>query len=289
MFKKILFPTDFSTNSNHALQQAIRLLNLKSGEIIVQHVVSDYFKRFPHWTTMLDVNDIQKHMDIFVHSEMEKILTPSRDGLSLRRVICRGKPAEEICALAEKELVDVVVMGSARAVVTNSVIRATTRPVLAVPAVPEKGQIGHETGKPQRILVATDFSPHSERMVRYAFELGAAVDANMSVMHVIETTRAIEFAFRQHHYLNAVQKMKEWAFNQLTNMIPDKFLHKSGNERIVEQGAPSERIAAVADKVRADLVIVGAHVHGAAHRRVLGTTTDGLLTTMLTPVLTVRL
>jgi nucleotide-binding universal stress UspA family protein len=126
-------------------------------------------------------------------------------------------------------------------------------------------------------------------MVRYAFELGAAVNASMHVMHVIETTRAIEFAFRQHHYLNAVQKMKELAFNRLTNMIPDNFLHNQGTERIVEQGAPSERIAAVADKIGADLVIVGAHEHGAAHRRVLGTTTDRLLTAMSTPVLTVRL
>src|SRR5947207_9028695 len=44
-FKKILFPTDFSANADKALAHAIRLAEFDKGEVIVQHVVGDYFER----------------------------------------------------------------------------------------------------------------------------------------------------------------------------------------------------------------------------------------------------
>src|ERR1043165_3280612 len=129
-FKRILFPTDFSQNANHALLHAVRLADFNKGEVIVQHVVNNYFDKYPHWATLFDVHELQKHMDIFGAEEMTKILEPYAGNVSIRRVISKGKPADEIVELAEKELVDLIVMGSANGVITNKVIRSTTRPVL---------------------------------------------------------------------------------------------------------------------------------------------------------------
>src|ERR1043166_4146200 len=133
-FKKILFPTDFSPNANNAFLHAVRLADFHKGEVIVQHVVNDYFDKYPHWATIFDVHELQKQIDIFGAEEMTKILASCSGGVSIRRVISKGKPAEEIAALAEKELVDLIVMGSAKGVITNKVIRSTSRPVLAVSA-----------------------------------------------------------------------------------------------------------------------------------------------------------
>ena len=133
-FKRILFPTDFSPSANHALLHAVRLADFSKGEVIVQHVVNSYFNKHPHWSTIFDIHEMQKHMDIFGSEEMTKILAPSTENVSIRRVFSKGKPAEAIVALAEKELVDLIVMGSANGVITNKVIRSTTRPVLAVSA-----------------------------------------------------------------------------------------------------------------------------------------------------------
>ncbi|MBI4475210.1 MAG: universal stress protein, partial [Acidobacteria bacterium] len=58
---------------------------------------------------------------------------------------------------------------------------------------------------------------------------------------------------------------------------------------IVENGSPGEVIADVAFEIGADLTILGTHEYGAAHRHLLGTTTDRLLTKISTPVLTVKL
>src|SRR5262245_12955886 len=133
-FKKILFPTDFSTSANKALAHAIRLADFDGGELIVQHVVTDYFEKHPHWTTLFDVHELQKLMDGYVSAHMAELLPKSVGKVRTRPLISKGKPADEIAMVAEREMVDLVVMGSAKGVVTNKVIRMTNRPVLAVSA-----------------------------------------------------------------------------------------------------------------------------------------------------------
>jgi nucleotide-binding universal stress UspA family protein len=289
-FRKILFPTDFSPNSHHALAHAVRLTDFHTGELIVQHVVSDYFDRHPHWTTLFDIHELQKHLDAFVDAEMARILSPYEKAISVRRVISKGKPAEEISALAQEEFVDLIVMGSAKGVVTNKVIRMTDRPVLAVSSgLPGQMDAPQSTGQARRILVTTDLSEHSRKIVRYAFELKEVFDASIYLLHVIETTRAVEFALKQGHYTNAREKMREWALNQLVNLVPSKFITDPAVVTIVESGNPSEKIMEVAREIGADLIMLGTHEYGVIQKHLLGTTTDKVLSTISTPLLTVKL
>src|ERR1700757_79527 len=109
-FKKILFPTDFSMNADKALAHAIRLADFDGGEVIVQHVVADYFEKHSHWATLFDLHEMQKYMDCYVDSHMKKILPAGTDGVRVRTLISKGKPAEEIAAVAENEFADLVVM-----------------------------------------------------------------------------------------------------------------------------------------------------------------------------------
>src|ERR1700758_4935318 len=115
-FKKILFPTDFSTNADRALAHAIRLADFDGGEVIVQHVVSDYFEKHPHWATLFDIHEMQKYLQGYVDDQMKKVLAADPGNVHIRTEVSKGKPAEEIAALAQRELVDLVVMGSAKGV-----------------------------------------------------------------------------------------------------------------------------------------------------------------------------
>jgi len=286
--KKILFPTDFSPNANHALLHALQLADFHKGELIVQHVVSDYFEKHSHWATLFDIHEMQKYMDCYVEAEMARSLPTDSTGITIRRVISKGKPAEEIAALAEKELVDCVVMGSAKGVTTGKVIRMTNRPVLAVSA--KTGSAADsKLAKVQRILVATDFSEHSKRVVQYAFDLRRIFGASLYMLYVIETPKAIEFGIRQGHFIDALEKMREWATNQLVNLTPDEFMDDPAVVRIVENGSASDRIADVAAEIGADLTILGTHEYGSMHKHVIGTTTDKLLTKTSVPILTLKL
>jgi nucleotide-binding universal stress UspA family protein len=284
-YRKVLFPTDYSRNSKHAFEHAVRLTGFQKGELIIQHVVSDYFERTPHWITLFDLRELQLHLDSFAEQEMAKTLASVSGGITVRSIISRGKTAEEIAALAEKEFVDLVVMGSAAGSITNAVIRTTTRPVLAVSSHLESKAL---TGSAGHILVATDFSEHSKKVVRYAFELQKAFGASIYLLYVIETTKAIEFALKQGHYTDATERMKEWAMNQLLNLIPDESLDDPRIVRIVETGNASEQIAAVAHDIGVDLTVLGTHEYGTMHRHLLGTTSDKLLSRMESPLLAVR-
>jgi nucleotide-binding universal stress UspA family protein len=284
-YRKVLFPTDYSTNSEHAFAHAVRLTEFQKGELIIQHVVNDYFERTPHWVTLFDIRQLQLHLDAFADQEMAKMLKSVGENITVRSVISRGKTADEIVVLAEKEKVDLIVMGSAAGSTTNAVIRATNRPVLAISSHLKNATL---SGSARHILVATDFSEHSRKVVRYAFELKKAFDATIYLMYVIETTKAIEFALKQGHYTDAAGRMTEWAMNQLLNLVPDEFLDDPTVVRLVETGNASERIASAAREIGVDLTVLGTHEYGTMHRHLLGTTTDKFLSKMESPLLAVR-
>jgi nucleotide-binding universal stress UspA family protein len=143
--------------------------------------------------------------------------------------------------------------------------------------------------KVTKILVATDFSEHSKRVVQYAFDLKRIFDASIYMLYVIETGHAIEWAIRQGHFTQSMDKMREWAGNQLLNLTPDEFINDPTVIRLVESGSPGDVIADVAAEVGADLTILGTHEYGIVHKHLIGTTTDKLLAKTSTPVLTVKL
>ena len=219
-FAKILFPTDFSNEAEHALENVLCIAGVR--EVIVQHVVSTYFEKHSHWATLFDIHEMQKYMDMYVETEMAKLLaqkTPS--AVTFRNVISEGKPAQQIVELADKERVDCIVMGPAKGVVTGLVIRASSRPVLAVP------QDGRETRPLQKIakiLVTTDCSPHSKKVVDYSFELKRLFDCDLFLLYVIELSNAIKFGVRQGYFSDATAKMRNWAKNQLENLTPHQYV-----------------------------------------------------------------
>jgi nucleotide-binding universal stress UspA family protein len=285
--RKILFPTDFSSNAAHAFRHTTRLADFNSSELIIQHVVGDYFERNPHWSTLFDVHQLQHFMDSYVDREMSSFLENLAGTARVRSVISKGKPADEIADLADREMVDLVVMGSAKGVVTNKVIRMTSRPVLAISTrLPETGQ----SVRPgvERILVATDLSEHSRRVVSYAFDLKRLFNASLFMLYVIETNKAIDFAIHQGHYKNALDVMREWASNQLMNLTLDEFVGDPTVVRVVERGPAGDRIAETASRIGADLTILGSHERGAFHRHLIGTTADDVLTRIKSPVLALK-
>jgi nucleotide-binding universal stress UspA family protein len=285
--RKILFPTDFSPNANRALLHSLQLADFHNGEVIVQHVVNDYFERQSHWATLLDGHEFQRYMESYVDAEMKRALPINGRNLMVRKVISKGRPAEEIAALADAENVDFVVMGSARGVITGKVIRLTTRPVFAISA--KRG--GRETNisKIRRILVATDFSTHSNRVIRYAFDLKRVFGAGICLMHVIETPKVLPFGIKQGPLKDTLERMRDWASTQLLNLTPQEFIDDPSVMRIVEEGTASDRIADVANEIGADLTILGTHEYGRVHKHLLGTTTDRLLSKLSAPILAVKI
>jgi nucleotide-binding universal stress UspA family protein len=284
-FERILFPTDFSKGADHALENVMCLPGVR--EVIVQHVVSTYFEKHSHWTTLFDIHEMQKYMDMYVETEMAKIVPrKNQEGVISRTLVSEGKPAQQIVELAEKEKVDVIVMGPAKGVVTGSVIRASSRPVLAVPKSADEMR---PLQKAAKILVSTDCSPQSKKVVDYAFELKKLFNCDLFLLYVIELTSAIKFGIRQGYFTDAPSKMRSWAKNQLENLTPHQYVKDASVHWLVEDGPASDKILATADSYDVDLVVLGAHGYGPVQKHFVGATTDRVMARMSRPLLTVKI
>lgn len=282
LFGKILFPTDFSTTANNALSHALRMGNLDGTELIVQHVVSDYFERHPQWATIFDVHELEKKLDFHAEGEMaDMIPAEARGKLKIQRVLSKGRTDEAIDELAEKEMVDIIVMGPATGAMTGKVIRRTLRPVLSVPKATEGKGV-------RRMLVATDFSDHSKKVIDYAFDLKKQLGCALEMVHVIDTPMWLGNMIDPPAHPAVPNDMIEWAKSQLKNLTPHEFLADPSVERFVDIGSPSGSLEARIQARKVDLVILGAHGHGPVQHLLVGTTTEKLLGRALCPVLTVR-
>lgn len=283
-FSKLLFPTDFSKSANHALETALCLPGVR--DVIVQHVVSTYFEKHPHWSTLFDIHEMQKYMDMYVETEMARVPNAGQKDVTFRNVISEGKPAQQIVELADKEKVDVIVMGPARGVVTDQVIRASSRPVLAIPQ--SDSQLS-PFQKVSKILVTTDCSPYSKTVVDYAFRLKQLIGCDLFLLYVIELSNAIKFGIRQGYFTDAVPRMRTWAKHQLKNLTPYPFVNDTSVHWLVEEGPVSDKIVECADAYDADLVMLGAHGYGPVEKHFVGTTTNKVLTKLSRPTLTVKI
>jgi nucleotide-binding universal stress UspA family protein len=283
--KKILFPTDFSRNADRALLQGLQLSGFDSGELIIQHVVRDYFAEHRHFVALFGIHELQTQMDGYVETHVLPALGPSAKNIQITKVFSKGEPSAEIANLANKEFVDLVLMASMDGVFTNAVIRQTHRPVLvaSLRGLPQESNLK----KIQRILVATDFSRYSRQVTRYAFALKNLYDSEICMLHVLEPPTLPEFAFTRRAAVDSMNRELELARKRLFSMTPDAYVKDPKVTWRVEFGMASDTIAAVASEIAADITIVGAHPYGAFRRTIATTTTDDLISKAASPLLAV--
>ena len=113
--KKILFATDGTDNSSHALSEAIKLLNLNQKEIYIC-VVSEN-PNFLFLEGTLDTHwllEIEKQQERFAEKMIRNVITKLEEyNLTVaKNAVLTGIPAEKINDFALKEGIDLIVMGT---------------------------------------------------------------------------------------------------------------------------------------------------------------------------------
>lgn len=142
MFKKILFPTDFSNLSERALEFVIQLKNSGAEEVIVLHVIDDKYFYFLDESTAINFekfdNDLKKDATNKLTAVANKLYN---HGFKVKVMIARGAPVSEILKVEKEEDVSIIVLGSHGTSnlkemflgsVSESVIRKSPQPVLVV-------------------------------------------------------------------------------------------------------------------------------------------------------------
>lgn len=149
MFRKILYPTDFSDGAKKALEYVKKLKEAETEEVIILHVIHEYgldsVMEGCVWAG-LDPEECREDVlgDIIKKEEegAKEILEDiEKNRLKGKIIVEIGKPAQKIAEVAEKENVSLIVMGAhgkekleemLLGSVTEKVIRHAKVPVLVI-------------------------------------------------------------------------------------------------------------------------------------------------------------
>lgn len=173
-WRRILIPTDFSTASEWAFDDAIHIAGTTAAELVILHV---------RMTERDDPNQLRFPADDRVYEyaekvELDKLRERARRAnatVQTRLVVKKAPdPGGEICRTARNENVDLIVISThARHHVAHLLIGSTTMSVLSDPPAPT---LAIRYGIPKRRAIRTIVVPvHTKQTSDAAADLAAAV------------------------------------------------------------------------------------------------------------------
>ncbi|MEN8159881.1 MAG: universal stress protein [Myxococcota bacterium] len=290
--RSIVVPTDFSPLSNAAAERAATLARLEGASIHLVHVVSLPLVATPYGATI-------------PATVWEQVREAARKQLEAARKEVEGKgvatvtaaipdtsdAVEAIRSAAETHEADLVVMGTHGhggltqaflGSVAARTIRTLDRPVLAV-----KEDVAKAAQPIGRILLAVDFSAHSDRAVSVAGALGKRLGASVDVVHALDlphdyTPYASEPGTELEQKIQAaVAEKLEGVRAQLGEHGVEVTLH-------FRRGRPSLAVAEVAAELHADLIVMGTRGATGLDHVLLGSVAERTLRTAPCSVLVVK-
>ena len=144
----------------------------------------------------------------------------------------------------------------------------------------------------KKILVAIDFSEHSQRTLRYAVRLAQLMNADLTLLHVFEL---LEYARapREDYSLNyEEQKQFEIAIDLSGKRLRKlaRAIEESGVEVTTSSctGTPHEQIIKLAKDREIDLIVIGYHGNTGLTHFFLGSTAERVVEFASCPVMVVR-
>ena len=143
----------------------------------------------------------------------------------------------------------------------------------------------------KKILVAKDLTKEASNVIRYALELGAKFDAELYVLHVMPTVDpavlnmvALNMGadklekFNAENEASLAEQTKEQLHEILkteTDLLESDLKHEPQVE--VHHGDPVSLILTSADRLDADMIVLGAHSKGRLHYAFLGSVAERIL------------
>lgn len=277
--QRILFATDFSEASMQAMPYAIAIARDFNAKLFLLHVVppEDYAsgcKSFEE-AAQIACRDAKVKLDTVLQS------ASCRD-IDCETEVGSGDIWLGLSEFMQRQAIDLLVMGTvgrrgAKKVFLGSVAEEAMRESRC-PALTVGPQI---TAPPstdiEQILYATDFSDDSLAGLPYALSFAERYASRLVLVHALE-------GLSESPYLDG-----RMATVHLRELIPSR-LSAGAPEVIVEIGSPANVIIEAAEKVAADLIVIGARGAGSLPRLAshFGSVAHKIVCRAPCPVLTAR-
>lgn len=289
--RTILVATDFSELSEAAVRSAASLALKDKAAVHLLHVI-----RLPFVHTTYDINvpdAIWEGIRIGTRERMaeSKRLLEEAGVPDVNLIVSEYLPPAEAIAQSASDLdADLVIMathgrrGLKHAFlgsVTERTLRTSPVPVLAV-----KGN-GLAARPLQRILLPTDFSPHSTQAMNLACALAKRYGAHIDLVHVLTETpeHLIYDSAEVVSYENRGRAMASKELEAAGEQVRDANLSAKTH---MCKGVNADVIAQAADRLGSDLIVMGTHGFTGLSHIVIGSVTERTLRLAPCSVLTTR-
>lgn len=212
-----------------------------------------------------------------------------------------GRVAEHLLDLAAADGAELLIVGSqhrrgwsrwVHGSVSLDIVASARRNCVAVP-IEERPPLALEAPHVRRVLVPVDFSPLSERAVRWALAL-VPDQGTLHLVHVVAPFVAAATEFGTYVPLPAPtpeerQRERSELDRRMRALVPDT-ARARGVElsvEVLEGFDPASQIAAAAQRAHADLVCLSTHGRSGLSRALLGSVAHGVVRHSSVPVLIV--
>jgi nucleotide-binding universal stress UspA family protein len=281
--RKILLPVEFHETTLRVIGVVDSIARRFGSEIVLLHVLAPESYSKQEWKNGRPVTGEDLLEELFAYAEQLGEKLPGLEGLPVKCVVRRGDASSEIIEAARHELVDLIAMatrgragfyGHLIGSVTAKVMHESEAPVLTGTRFPEVPQQGLSV---KRVLCGVTFSEHSLATLECAAKIAAEFQAQLSIAHV---TPNVDLYGPGGTY--AERRWQQELVASGEELIA-KVQEQTGvkGEAAVESGDPGAGLSRIADRVSADLLVVGAHF-GGGH---LGANGHGILAESKIPVL----
>ena len=297
--KRILCPTDLSTNSDQALRYAVVLTRTYEAELFICYRAEEgkigSVAASPEGP-VLDSLAQEKAKQIF-EGALLKFLAPEAPGnLDWQGLLIEGDDVgEAITRTASECAADLIVMRSRRrphraailGSTAESVCRTAPCPVL-VTHTDERDWVQplSKSITLQRVLVPYDFSDYSELALNYALSFAQEYQAELHLLHVLPpfTLNESEISW----YPLGREGTYHKAAHRLQRAVPPEAHLWCEIKHAVSEGQPYREILNYAERNEIDLICLGAHGAGFGMRALFGSNVDRVLRQAPCPVLVTR-
>lgn len=111
--ERILFPTDFSEGSFHALPYAADFAKTYNAKLYILHIVYDVTQATASHVPHVSADELYKEMNEWAMKEIDSCCIEEIRGLpDVEKAVVKGIPYEEIIKFAADSEIDMIVMGT---------------------------------------------------------------------------------------------------------------------------------------------------------------------------------
>jgi len=287
--RNIVLATDFSTCAVAASARAVALAQLDGATLHLIHALGVPLVSVPYDVSVPGAVWEGVRRGAEAQIEEARAALEAEGVASVTATISDGaEPARAIREFAESCEADLVVVGThgysgVKHAVLGSVaertLRTVDRPVLAVKGAAAEAAGPAEVARGwERLLVAVDFSAHSEQAVEAAAVLATRFDAALDVLHALELPQAIvPYAWSAAFGFELEESIRKSASEQMSRIEGQLIKRGLAPTLHLRAGRPADVVPAAAEELGSDLIVMGTRGQTGLSRLLLGSVAERTL------------